>query len=91
MGMAGDAFDALFLVFLVIEGKRLFSPGAYPEANEEEEYYNPDSQPDEEGFHFPVPWIVWFSPLKILYNNTSIELQFFFNSVSQLFSGASGR
>jgi hypothetical protein len=25
-GMTGDAFDALFLVFLVIEGERLFSP-----------------------------------------------------------------
>jgi hypothetical protein len=37
MGMTGDAFDALFLVFLMIEGKRLFSFGNYPEANEEEE------------------------------------------------------
>lgn len=37
MGMTGDAFNALFLVFLMIEGERLFSPGAYPEANEEEE------------------------------------------------------
>jgi hypothetical protein len=28
MGMAGDAFDPLFLVFLVIEGERLFGFGA---------------------------------------------------------------
>ncbi len=37
MGMTGDAFDALFLVFLVIEGERLFSLGAYSKANEEED------------------------------------------------------
>jgi hypothetical protein len=37
MGMTGDAFDTLFLVFLMIEGEWLSSPGAYPEANEDEE------------------------------------------------------
>jgi hypothetical protein len=37
MGMAGDAFEALFLMFLMIEGERLLSLGAYSKANEEEE------------------------------------------------------
>jgi hypothetical protein len=35
MGMTGIAFDALLLVFLMIEGERLFTPGAYPKGNDE--------------------------------------------------------
>jgi hypothetical protein len=31
MGMAGDTFDSLFLVFFVIEGKRLFGFGTEAE------------------------------------------------------------
>jgi len=34
--MAGDAFDPLFLVFLVIEGKRLFGFGTETEENKKQ-------------------------------------------------------
>jgi hypothetical protein len=60
MGMAGDTFDSLFLVFFVVEGERLFGFGT--EAEEDNKQYNTSAQPDEEGFHSSLLSIGRFPP-----------------------------
>jgi hypothetical protein len=60
MGMAGDTFDSLFLVFFVIEGERLFGFGT--EAEEDNKQYDTGAQPDEEGFHFSLLSVDRFPP-----------------------------
>jgi hypothetical protein len=60
MGVAGDTFDPLFLVFFVTEGEGLFSFGT--EAEEDKKQYNTNAQPDQEGFHFSLLSVGRFPP-----------------------------
>ncbi len=62
IGMAGVTLQALLHVFLMVEGDRLFSPGANTQTDQKKEYQDSGRQSNKEEFHTYDPFGQYSAP-----------------------------